>query len=574
MFRIKNHKQAHIFDPWGHLGPKRRKLLDKSWAGLFQQEILPTLPVDTLRTHYHEWNGRPTKEMYSMIGMMVLQQMHDLTDEQAVEQFCFSIQWHYALNITSPADAAAYISRKAIWTMRDKLSTEETYTDIFAKTLQRLAKVFEADLSKQRMDSVHIQSNMRHLGRIGLFARVIKNFLTNLKRHHCSFFDKLDSNLTSRYLSKSTESLFASVKPSDSSRTLDQLAEDIFILTQQFGSASKLQNMSSFKQLVRLFQEQCMIEEGEQKAVARPNKDVSSDSLQNPSDPDAGYSNHKGKGYQVQVVESYSDKDEKQLSLITFVAVESADKHDANALLPAVEDLKARDVAPKELLADSLYGSDANCEKATAEHDVKVVAPVMPGNQKYFQLAEFLLDEQGRIILCPCNKKPERVKRTKKGFSVAFSSTTCQDCESFDCCPVTTGKKACYYRYKTKDIRTARRRQHEESESFKDKYRYRAGVEATMSEYDRRTGVKHLRIRGMKAVRFAAIMKAIGLNIFRAARYKRRQGIPEEPSFGVIWICVTLYRHFKEQVLLQTQLLLSVFVELLQINAQQRKTLA
>ena len=574
MFRIKNHKQAHIFDPWGHLGPKRRKLLDKSWAGLFQQEILPTLPVDTLRTHYHEWNGRPTKEMYSMIGMMVLQQMHDLTDEQAVEQFCFSIQWHYALNITSPADAAAYISRKAIWTMRDKLSTEETYTDIFAKTLQRLAKVFEADLSKQRMDSVHIQSNMRHLGRIGLFARVIKNFLTNLKRHHCSFFDKLDSNLTSRYLSKSTESLFASVKPSDSSRTLDQLAEDIFILTQQFGSASKLQNMSSFKQLVRLFQEQCMIEEGEQKAVARPNKDVSSDSLQNPSDPDAGYSNHKGKGYQVQVVESYSDKDEKQLSLITFVAVESADKHDANALLPAVEDLKARDVAPKELLADSLYGSDANCEKATAEHDVKVVAPVMPGNQKYFQLAEFLLDEQGRIILCPCNKKPERVKRTKKGFSVAFSSTTCQDCESFDCCPVMTGKKACYYRYKTKDIRTARRRQHEESESFKDKYRYRAGVEATMSEYDRRTGVKHLRIRGMKAVRFAAIMKAIGLNIFRAARYKRRQGIPEGPLFGVIWICVTLYRHFKEQVLLQTQLLLSVFVELLQINAQQRKTLA
>ncbi len=574
MFRIKNHKQAHIFDPWGHLGPKRRKLLDKSWAGLFQQEILPTLPVDTLRTHYHEWNGRPTKEMYSMIGMMVLQQMHDLTDEQAVEQFCFSIQWHYALNITSPADAAAYISRKSIWTMRDKLSTEEIYTDIFAKTLQRLAKVFEADLSKQRMDSVHIQSNMRHLGRIGLFARVIKNFLTNLKRHHRSFFDKLDSNLTSRYLSKSTESLFASVKPSDSSRTLDQLAEDIFILTQQFGSASTLQNMSSFKQLVRLFQEQCMIEEGEQKAVARPNKDVSSDSLQNPSDPDAGYSNHKGKGYQVQVVESYSDKDEKQLSLITFVAVESADKHDANALLPAVEDLKARDVAPKELLADSLYGSDANCEKATAEHDVKVVAPVMPGNQKYFQLAEFLLDEQGRIILCPCNKKPERVKRTKKGFSVAFSSPTCQDCESFDCCPVTTGKKACYYRYKTKDIRMARRRQHEKSDSFKDKYRYRAGVEATMSEYDRRTGVKHLRIRGMKAVRFAAIMKAIGLNIFRAARYKRRQGCTEEPLFGVIWICVTLYRHFKEQVLLQTQLLLSVFVELLQINAQQRKTLA
>jgi Transposase domain (DUF772) len=97
MFHVKNHKQGHIFDPWSHLGPKRRKLLDRSWSGLFQQEILPDLPVDTLRSHYHEWNGRPTKELHSMIGMMILQQMHDLTDEQAIEQFCFNIQWHYAL---------------------------------------------------------------------------------------------------------------------------------------------------------------------------------------------------------------------------------------------------------------------------------------------------------------------------------------------------------------------------------------------------------------------------------------------------------------------------------------------
>ena len=27
MFHIKNHKQLNIFDPWEHLGPKRRKNL-------------------------------------------------------------------------------------------------------------------------------------------------------------------------------------------------------------------------------------------------------------------------------------------------------------------------------------------------------------------------------------------------------------------------------------------------------------------------------------------------------------------------------------------------------------------
>lgn len=439
MYYIKNHKQANICDPWGHLGPKRRKLLHKSWSGLFQQKILPTLPVDAIRKHYHEWNGRPTKELYSMIGMMILQQMHDLTDDEAVEQFCFNIQYHYALNITSPSDAAAYISHKTLWTMRDKLSTEEIYQDVFKSTLKTLEKLFQVEFKKQRMDSVHIQSNMRHLGRIGLFVRTIKKFLTNLRRHHRSFYDKLNSDLVNRYMNKKNESLFAMVKPSESGKTLDQLAEDLYALTQRFSSVSSVHDMSSFKLLGRLYKEQCVLEHDEDnsyKVVARPNKDVPSNSLQNPSDPDAGYSNHKGQGYQVQVVENYSSSDnDKQLSLITHVAVESADQHDANALLPALEDLEEHDMAPEELLADSLYGSDSNCEQAKTDHGVNLVAPVMPGNQKKMSLADFSLDVKGRIITCPRMRAPEKVKKTKKGFSAAFSTVACLACEDFNHCP-------------------------------------------------------------------------------------------------------------------------------------------
>ncbi len=310
MFHVKNHKQGHIFDPWGYLGPKRRKLLDKSWSGLFQHKILPVLPVEALRKYYHDWNGRPTKELSSMIGLMILQQMHDLTDEQAVEQFCFNIQWHYALNVTNSRDAASYVSLKSLWSLRDKLSTEEIYNEIFTITLELLSQLFKVDLTKQRMDSVHIQSNMRHLGRIGLFVRTIKIFLTNLKRQHRNLYDQLDKDLTNRYMSKKEESLFAMVKPSDSSRTLNQLATDVFTLTQHFASVSAVHDMSTFTKLTRLFKEQCLIEDDNSspiKAVARPNKEVPSDSLQNPSDPDAGYSNHKGQGYQVQVVENYSE---------------------------------------------------------------------------------------------------------------------------------------------------------------------------------------------------------------------------------------------------------------------------
>ena len=486
-----------------------------------------------------------------MMGLMILQQMHDCTDEQAVEQFCFNIQWHYALNITNFADAASYISHKTLWTMRNHLSTDESYTEMFDASLQALAKIFKADLSKQRMDSVHVKSNMRHLGRIGLFVRTIKKFLVNLKRHHRVLFDQLDEPLTARYLSKSQVSLFAMVKPTESTRTLDQMAEDVLILTRRFASVPAVGDMQSFKLLIRLFSEQCVIEDdtkelSDQKAVARPNKEVPSDSLQNPSDPDAGYSSHKGQGYQVQVVENYTASDDNQISLITQVEVESADQHDANALLPALEKLERKDMSPKEMLADSLYGSDSNCEAALQDHQVAVIAPTMPGNQKKWHLGDFALDPQGKILACPHSVTPEKIKKTASGYSAAFLPGTCFECPAFDQCPVVKAKKACYYRYTDKDIRLARRRQHENTPAFREKYRYRAGVEATMSEFDRRTGVKHLRVRGMKAVRFAAIMKAIGLNIFRASRYRGRKNSALPPYNAPLWLLLAIWSLFKE----------------------------
>jgi disulfide bond formation protein DsbB len=67
-----------------------------------------------------------------------------------------------------------------------------------------------------------------------------------------------------------------------------------------------------------------------------------------------------------------------------------------------------------------------------------------------------------------------------------------------------------------------------------------------MSEFDRRTGVKHLRVRGMKAVRFAAFMKAIGLNILRAGRHWGEKTTPMTPSCNLFFFLLALWTHFKK----------------------------
>jgi hypothetical protein len=428
------------------------------------------------------------------------------------------------------------------------------YDAVFNTIGNELTKVFDVDTSLQRIDSVHIFSNMRHLGRIGIFVNTIKKFLTNLKRHYKKNFNNLSPKLRDRYLRKGEESTFAMVKPSESAKTLEMVGNDLFFLVERFRSNNKIPVMISYQLMVRLLKEQCIVKVDEttnaKMVTVKANKDVSSDSLQNPSDPDAGYDGHKGKGYQVQIAETYSrheDEDTPQLSLITHVDVEPAHVSDANALLPYIEAVKQREIAPEEVLADSLYGSDSNHEKA-GEKGIDLVAPTMGGRKDTpCTLSDFTFSGNGTIIACPQGHQPVVVKKKKNRFSIGFATETCTQCPQAHQCPVKAGKKdRSFIRYDDKVARLAQRRAFEKTAEFKERYRFRAGVEATMSQIDRRTGIKHLRVRGMKAVRFAATLKAAALNILRAAAFRKRRNKGKDPRNFPFGASTELIQIFKE----------------------------
>ena len=554
MIHTKDHKTLDIFDPFPFLGPKRKKRIEASWAKLFREEVLPILPVHKVWEYYHASKGAPTKELYAMLGLLLLQQMHDLTDEEAVDQFAYNVQWHYALNITSDDDADAYVCPKTLWTLRSILSKAGLHAALFESITDRLAHVFSIDVSKQRIDSVHIFSNMRHLGRIGLFVKTIKKFLVNLKRHHNNLYDGLDRERSERYMSKQGEAVFCMVKPTESMNTLQTLAADVFTLVEQFKNSEEIVAMSSYQLLVRLFKEQC-IEEPDpttttMRVSVKANKDVASDSLQNPSDPDASYDGHKGKGYQVQVCETYiAAQENKTLSLITGVAVEPAHQSDVHALIPLIETTSERDLGPDEVLADSLYGSDDNCEKAAAL-GVEVLSPVMGNpNDSSLTLADFTMTDKAEVTACPQGHAPEKTKHKRNRHSAVFTSTVCLSCPQGGDCPVKPGERGHYLRYDDKAVRLTKRRAYEKTSVFKDKYRFRSGIEATISEYDRKTKVKHLRVRGLSAVSFCATLKAAAVNIFRATAFQNRiegeKPGPEPRTTGIL----DILHAFKEQTL-------------------------
>jgi hypothetical protein len=494
---------------------------------------LDELPVEEIAKGFHKTKGRPTKELYTVLGALVLQETHDLSDEELVKRVAFDMEWHYALDITSESDAEKYICERTIWEYRDQVLRKGLADRLFSRLTDKLIDVFEVGTERQRLDSTHLESNMRRLGRIRIFAATIAGFLRNLKRHARDLFDQtIEEAMGDRYLRKAGAGCFSRVAPSETAKTLRALSEDLFWLVQVFAKNESVTRMNTYRLMERVLSEQCEVidEEGERRVAVRPSKEVASDSLQNPSDPDATYDKHKGQGYQAQIMETYREEEEKAdgeenetgPDLITYVEVEPAHESDAHALLPAIEETEKRGCKPQQVLADTTYGGDDNVQEAAQKH-VQVIAPTAGnGKEKTDTLKpqDFEWDpDSNTACRCPNGKDSIGIRRTQEGnYYISFDRETCIECPRRTECPVKINSQSSRLRYRDKQARLAKRRAHEKTDEFRQKYRWRAGIEATMSRLKSQTGMGRLRVRGLPAVDYAVKLKALGLNILRAGR--------------------------------------------------------
>lgn len=63
MIKVKNPNQLNSFDLRAFLTPKRRRMLDAGWPGLFREHILPSIPVNKVSKYFNATFGRQTKEI-------------------------------------------------------------------------------------------------------------------------------------------------------------------------------------------------------------------------------------------------------------------------------------------------------------------------------------------------------------------------------------------------------------------------------------------------------------------------------------------------------------------------------
>ena len=253
MHRTCDHRTKDLFDPWAFLGEKRRQLLDQSWARVFREHLLERLPVGKFAQHFSQSSGRPTKDLYVAMGMLILQQLRDLTDAAAVEALAFNITWHYALDIRVESDA--YLCEKTLRNYRRLVVENGLDRLLFESLTVELIKAFSVDTSKQRPDSTSIRSAMRNLTRLGVVVEVISKFVRELARVHPHLHARIDRELIRRYVERDGDGCFADTTPSASKRRLPEAAQDLMNLAVMF-EQTEAAELASFGLLQRVLNEQ------------------------------------------------------------------------------------------------------------------------------------------------------------------------------------------------------------------------------------------------------------------------------------------------------------------------------
>lgn len=175
-------RQNHLFDTFKEfLSPLAYKTIISGWQGVFRHVILEVLPAPEIANRFNRTFGRPTKELYSIAGLLLIKEFMDWTEEEAANAYMFNADIQYALNLgrDNISMSVRTLQRYEQYFRDDKLAGQ-VMTDVTGKLISEL----DLDISKQRLDSTHIASDMATFARTRLMGVTIRRFLVQLKRNN------------------------------------------------------------------------------------------------------------------------------------------------------------------------------------------------------------------------------------------------------------------------------------------------------------------------------------------------------------------------------------------------------
>lgn len=490
-------QQMNLMDPIYQLTERERKRLKNSWAEKFSNEIFPLINEERFSVLYSDNPAsRPNNPVNVYVGLLMLKEIFTQSDEECLDSLMFDIRYQYALHTTSFKEQP--VSKNSLSNFRTAVYryNEEHGVDLIQEEIEshakEFAKLLNIDGRTVRMDSLMISSSCKKLSRLEIIYSCVERIIKEA-------YKKASGNLPDKfkvYLEEGhrNDTIYRS-KDKDLDSKLRAITADGIELYYIF-KETDAEETEDFKLLTRMLGEQTQLKEG--KLELRPSKEISPESLQNPTDPDATYrrkGTKEGIGYVANVVESFDDKNK----IILQYDLQKNTYSDQQFSEDVINKLGKQD---KELttLVDGAYYSEELSTKAK-ENNINLVPTNLAGRSQSSEkngYEAFEIDETSHEVkACSMNQKPLDSKYKKGVYRAHFDNQICDVCPNRANCPVHRQKKSSLLEVSETKLHRSKLMARMDTEEYKELASKRAGVEGIPSALRRRYNIDHMPVRGL-----------------------------------------------------------------------------
>jgi Transposase domain (DUF772) len=415
----------------GQLSGRKLALLTsgEAWPTVFYQNITRQIEESRFSVLYNSSvTGRPNAPIRQLIGMLILKEGLNWTDEQLYNACRFDLQVMLALGLSSLCDDVPTESTYYAFKSKHLAYKERTGIDLLEGVFNDLTSAqvshYKVSGKELRMDSKLFSSNIAQCTRLQLVIGVLQKFYHTHKRDMAalSYLSPEDlaqlAHLTRRPAINQTYVLTNEEK----SQLLVDLGE-LLNRIQNGGDAANHDNPNPsaagfvhLRDIKRLLCDQfdsVPLDDQAQALLAhkplvtpKVSSTIKGSVLQSPYDPEAGY-RKKDSGYKKQKVTGYStnitetcakaqEKEAPCLNLITNVQTQTATTTDDSFFQPAIEQSqRVTKQIPEAVWTDGAYNSQENAD--FTEKEQQPLTWYINNIQGVPSDFDFQLDEQGNL---------------------------------------------------------------------------------------------------------------------------------------------------------------------------------
>lgn len=523
MFR-KNatHNVQSLFAPERELPDKLKNRLENNWSTIFYREIFSNINEEKFSPLYFNNNGRPNVPINILVGLEILKELFQHTDEVAYERFLYDLTFQRALGVEFIEDA--YFSIRSLYHFRGRLAEFQAQgnpnpmMDVFKSGRDKIISELGLKTGLQRVDSVMIAANIKRMNRLMLFHKVLSNLVRMLQQK-----DQPVGKDAQDMIKEDEDSIAYRLPSEEVHTTTRKIAVHIYNIVNQYKSNNEIIMTDAYKNAVRLLADQCNIQKNGRHDDIRLKdpKDISSGSLQNPADPDATYRKKNEKefrGYSAHASET-CDRDNK-IQVITSVDLVKNNVDDAVVFKNNLSRLKEETNLETMVSDGAFHSPDASVE--LEKNNVQLVTTAIRGKKTQkpdiLDTRDFKFDERGLIHSCPEGYRPIRQTLDKeKNLTASFDRRKCATCTKNPRCIAYLSEKQSRIKVDANRRWIDNNRREVLREDYIEICRLRPAVEGLMDKIKPKYLHGCTLFRGIPRVKNRLILRACALNFKRYA---------------------------------------------------------